>query len=360
MTKKLLRSILCLALVGTTLVGCGAQSAEGSKEADYKVGLVTNIGKIDDKSFNQGTWEGIEKAAEEFGIESKYLQPTDETDASALKEIGNFYDAGYDLVIAPGFKFGKTIFDAQSKYPDTKFVTIDTVVHNGDNVAAIADNSVAILFEEHEAGFLAGLAAALELKEGDVGFIGGMETDAVNKYNWGFQQGIKYANENYGTAMKMDPMNFVYQGTFTDIAAGQQLSAQLYDRGVDVIFSAAGAVGTGVIKEARERAQQGQKVWVVGVDVDQYSDGLYTDTDSVIITSAMKKMSKATYDVIAETIKGNFPGGKILTYSAANDGVGIPDENPNLSEETTKTVAEVFEKIKSGEIKVASSGDGLI
>lgn len=354
MSKRLFKSILCGFMVMTVLAGCGNGASNSTTTSDLKVGLVTNIGSIDDKSFNQGAWEGIQAASEEFDITSKYLQPGGESEADALKEIGNFNEAGYDMIVAPGFKFAKTIYEAQSKYPDKKFMIIDAVPNNGDNVPAVADNSVAVLFEEHEAGFLAGIAAALEIKEGNVGFIGGMSTDAVNKYNWGFQQGIQYANDNYGTNMKMDANNFIYQGTFTDVAAGQQLSAQMYDRGVGVIFSAAGAVGTGVIKEARERAQGGKPVWVVGVDVDQYDDGLYNDTQSVVLTSAMKKISTATYDVIKDAVEGKFPGGQILSYSIQNDGVGIPEVNPNLSEDTTKAVNEVYEKVKVGEIKVAS------
>lgn len=369
MKKRLWNGILCSLVVATTLVGCGTTDATEKAEttektetakSELKVGLVTGIGSIDDKSFNQGSWEGITAAEEAFGIEKKYLQPAGETDADALNEIANFYDAGYDLVVAPGFQFGKTIFEAQNKYPDTDFIIVDAVPHNGDNVAAMAENSVAIMFDEHEAGFLAGLAAALELKEGEAGFIGGMATDAVNRYNWGYQQGIQYANENYGTNLTMDPSNFVYQGTFTDVAAGQQISGQLYDKGVDVIFSAAGAVGSGVIKEASERAQKGEKVWVVGVDVDQYDDGIYSEGNSVILTSAMKKISTATYDVIKQTVEGSFPGGQILTYNAQNDGIGLPDQNPNLSEDTMNIVNEVYGKIKNGEIKVSNEGTGLI
>lgn len=362
MKKRTWSSILSSLLVMATLVGCGStqSSTDTATESNLNVGLVTSIGSIDDKSFNQGAWEGILQVEEEFKINKKYLQAAGETEADALKEIANFYDAGYNLIVAPGFGFGKTVYEAQQKYPEMNFIAIDTVAHNGDNVAVMADNSVAVLFAEHEAGFLAGVAAAVELQEGEVGFIGGMPTEAVQKYNWGFQQGIKYANEHYGTKMSMDPSNFVYQGTFTDIAAGQQISAQLYDKGVDVIFSAAGAVGSGVIKEATERAQRGGKVWVIGVDVDQYEDGIYGDAGSVILTSAMKKISTATYDVIKQTIQGTFPGGQILTYSAQNDGVGIPAENPNLSEDTTKIVDEVYAKIKAGEVSISDSGDGLI
>lgn len=352
--------MLCGALMVGSLVGCGASENGGKATSNYQVGLVTNIGSIDDKSFNQGAWEGITAAEETYGVGKKYLQPAGETDADALKEIANFYDAGYQLVVAPGFKFGTTIYAAQNKYPKTHFVIIDSVVHNGDYQPAMAENSVAILFEEHEAGFLAGLAAALELKEGEAGFIGGMATDAVNKYNWGFQQGITYANQQYGTNLKMDASNFVYQGTFTDIAAGQQLSAQLYDRGVDVIFSAAGAVGTGVIKEARERSQSGKPAWVIGVDVDQYEDGIYEGGKSVVLTSAMKKISTATLDVIAQEVQDQFPGGQILSYSVKNDGVGIPAENPNLSQETTERVKAVYAQMKEGSLEVQDHGEGLI
>lgn len=360
MKNRLLKSILCTVTAMSLLTGCGSTGEAAGTGDEYKVGLVTNIGSIDDKSFNQGAWEGIQAAGEERNVVAKYLQPVGETDADALNEIANFNDAGYNLVVAPGFKFGTTIFEAQSRYPETQFVIIDSVVHNGDQVAAIGENSVAILFEERQAGFLAGVAAAVELQDANAGFIGGMETDAVKKFNEGFQQGISYANANYGTQVKMAPENFIYQGTFTDIAAGQQISAQLYDRGVDVIFCAAGAVGTGVIKEARERAQRGEQVWVVGVDVDQYEDGLYEEGKSVVLTSAVKKINVATKDVIVAATEGNFPGGEILTYSVANDGVGLPTENPNLGEVAEAKVKEVYEKLQSGELVVDGDSAGII
>jgi len=359
MKKRVLSSILCGVLAATALVGCGNEDSSNVAESNLKVGLVTNIGSIDDRSFNQGAWEGITQAEEAFGIEKKYLQAAGETDADALNEIANFNDAGFDLVVGAGFQFGTPIHEAQTKYPDMKFLVIDSVAHNGDYVADMKENTVAVMFDEHEAGFLAGLAAAVELKEGEAGFIGGMETDAVKRYNWGYQQGIQYANEHYGTNVTMNASHFIYQGTFTDIAAGQQISAQLYDQGVDVIFSAAGAVGSGVIKEASERAQKGDNVWVIGVDSDQYQDGLYGEK-SVVLTSAMKKINTATFDVIQLATEGKFPGGQTLTYNVKNDGVGIPEENPNLSDDTMKIVNEVYAKMKAGEITVANKGTGLI
>jgi len=347
---------------GMLLSACGSNDdSKGKggdeKKNDLKVGMVTDAGTIDDKSFNQGTWEGIKRAEDELGVNTKYLKPAGTTKAEYLKEIGNLYDAGYKFIVTPGFKFETAIFDAQEKYKDAKFVIIDGAPNNGDGKASLQDNTIAIFFAEHQAGFMAGVATALELKEGEAGFIGGMEIPPVQKFNWGFQQGIKYANENMGTKIGMKKENFIYQGSFDNVAAGGQLAASMFDRGVDVIHAAAGGVGVGAIKEAINRAKSGEEVWIVGVDVDQYEDGKYGDK-SVILTSAMKKIDHAAFDMIQDELDGKFQGGETLTFDAKNDGVGIPEKNPNLSDDTASKVKEVFEKVKSGEIEVkAEQGD---
>jgi len=349
-----------LLAAGTLLAGCGGDS-EGSdkeKKSDLKVGMVTDAGTIDDKSFNQGTWEGILKAEEEFGVKTKYLKPAGTTEAEYLKEIGNLYDAEYKFIITPGFKFETAVYQAQDRYEDAKFVILDGNPHKGDFKPVVKDNTVAVFFAEHESGFLAGIAAALELKEGEAGFIGGMEIPAVQKFNWGFQQGLKYANENLGTNLTIKGDNVIYQGSFDNAAAGGQIAAQMYDRGVDVIFTAAGGVGVGAINEAKTRAKSGEKVWIVGVDVDQFEDGKYDGDKSVILTSAMKKLDQVSLDMVKAELDGKFPGGETLTFDAKNDGVGLPDKNPNLSDETVNKVKEVYEKIKSDEVKVsAEQGD---
>jgi len=186
-----------------------------------------------------------------------------------------------------------------------------------------------------------------------------MEIPAVQKFNWGFQQGLKYANENLGTNVAIKKENVIYQGSFDNAAAGGQIAAQYYDRGVDVIFTAAGGVGVGAIKEAKDRASAGEKIWIVGVDVDQYEDGKYEGDKSVILTSAMKKLDQVSYDMVKAELDGKFPGGQTLTFDAKNDGIGLPDKNPNLSDETVSKVKEVYEKIKSGEIKVSGEQGDL-
>jgi basic membrane protein A len=326
----------------------------------FKVGMVTSSGSINDKSFNQGTWEGIQRAGKQLNVETKYLKPEGTTEADYTKEIGNLCDAGFSVIICPGFSFETPIFQAQSKYPEAKFVLIDGTPHAGDYKFVIRKNTVSILFTEHESGFLAGVATALQLRKGAAGFIGGMAIPQVQRFNWGFQQGLKYANDKFGAQISIKPNNVIYQGCFDDVAAGQQLAAQMYDRGVKVIFCAAGDVGIGCINEAKSRIKAGRKVWVVGVDRDQYWDGIYGGNKSVILTSAVKRVDQAAYAMIKALKEGKFPGGEILTFDAKSNGVGIPEKNPNLSKEVQDKVAKVLEKLKSGQIVVSSQQGELI
>jgi basic membrane protein A len=367
--KKWLALLLVVVFV-FAVVGCGGadtppaadDDVEGTvpEPGDLKVGMVTDAGTIDDKSFNQGTWEGIQMAAGDFNLETRYLQPGGTTEADYVNEIGNLVDAGFMFVVCPGFKFETAIFDVQDRYPDAKFVLIDGYPHAGDWNPVVKENVVSIFFAEHQSGFLAGLATALQLGEGEVGFIGGMEIPPVQKFNWGFQQGVQYANDNYGTKIVMNADNFIYQGTFDDVAAGQVLAAAMFDKGVDAIFAAAGGVGVGAINEAKTRAAAGESVWIIGVDVDQYAEGIYSGTDSIILTSAMKYIDIAAYDMIEAELEGAFPGGEILMFDASNFGIGIPRENPNLDPEVVELVEEAFALLQSGMLTVSDVQGDLI
>ncbi len=354
--KKFVKIFVFAVFAFAMLFSC---SKEESKNK-LMVGMVTDAGTIDDKSFNQGTWEGIKKAEKDLGVTVKYLKPVGTTEADYVKEISNLYDSGYKFIICPGFKFETAVFKAQAKYKDAKFVIIDGNAHPADSWdPQNGPNTIGISFLENESAFLAGVAAALQMQEGNFGFIGGMEIPAVQKFNWGWQQGVKYANEHFGTKIQMDPENFIYQGGFSDIAAGQQIAASMYDRGVTVIHAAAGGVGVGVMNEAKNRAQSGKKVWVVGCDVDQYPDGKIADGSSIILTSAMKFLDRASYDMIKDELAGKFRGGNSLLFSVADDGVGIPASNPNLSDDVQKKVDEIYKKIKSGEVVVSSEQGDL-
>ena len=354
MKKKF--SMLTIALAASLgLVACG--TGEGDKgtttngEAKIKVGMMTDSGTIDDKSFNQGTWEGIKRYESENGtIEAQYIKPGGEATQDYLEAADNLLAKGNELIIAPGFKFEEAIGKLQAENPETKFVILD-----GEPEGGVAENSVAIYFAEQEAGFLAGIAAALETKTGKVGFIGGMVIPAVQKFGYGFVTGVAYANANLGTNVEV--ADYLYNGTFNDVSGGQAQAGGMYDKGIDIIFVAAGGVGNGVIAEGKVRAEAGDDVYVIGVDVDQYEDGIISDGSSVILTSAIKRIDNAAYDKIDELVNGTFTGGQVITMDAKNDGVGLPAENPNLSEATQQAADEAFELIKNGTIVVPTELD---
>ena len=354
MKKKF--SMLTIALAASLgLVACG--TGEGDKgtttngEAKIKVGMMTDSGTIDDKSFNQGTWEGIKRYESENGtIEAQYIKPGGEATQDYLEAADNLLAKGNELIIAPGFKFEEAIGKLQAENPETKFVILD-----GEPEGGVAENSVGIYFAEQEAGFLAGIAAALETKTGKVGFIGGMVIPAVQKFGYGFVTGVAYANANLGTNVEV--ADYLYNGTFYDVQGGQAQAGGMYDKGIDIIFVAAGKVGNGVIAEGKVRAEAGDDVYVIGVDVDQYEDGIISDGSSVILTSAIKRIDNAAYDKIDELVNGTFTGGQVITMDAKNDGVGLPAENPNLSEATQQAADEAFELIKNGTIVVPTELD---
>ena len=352
MKKKF--SMLTIALAASLgLVACGTgednNSSNGNNDVSkVKVGMMTDAGTIDDKSFNQGTWEGIERYQKENGtIEAQYIKPVGTSTQDYLEAGNNLLVAGNEMIVAPGYKFEEAVGQLQAENPETKFVIID-----GEPTGGVADNSVAIYFAEQEAGFLAGIAAALETKTNKVGFIGGMVIPSVQKFGYGFVTGVAYANANLGTNVEV--ADYLYNGTFDDVSGGQTQAGGMYDKGIDIIFVAAGGVGNGVISEAKTRAQAGDDVKVIGVDVDQYEDGIYNKetNESVILTSAIKRIDNAAYDKIDELVNGTFTGGQVITMDAKNDGIGLPEENPNLSEATQKETDKAFDLIKTGHIVV--------
>ena len=348
MKKKF--SMFTIALAASLgLVACGSNEGEQGTtngEAKIKVGMMTDAGTIDDKSFNQSTWEGIQRYETENGtIESQYIRPSGESTQDYLEAADNLLTAGNQMIVAPGFKFDEAIAKLQTDNPDVKFVMID-----GQPEGGVAENTVAIYFAEEQGGFLAGVVAALETKTNKVGFLGGMAIPSVQKFGYGFVAGVAYANANLGTNVEV--ADYLYNGTFTDIAGGQTQAGGMYDKGVDIIFTAAGAVGNGVIAEAKTRAEAGENVKVIGVDVDQYDNGIISDGSSVILTSAIKRVDNAAYDKVNDFVNGTFVGGEVITMDAKNNGIGLPEENPNLSETTKQEADKVLELIKDGTLVI--------
>lgn len=336
MLKKSITMLLVLMMI-LSLVIAGCSKKEEETKA-IKVGLVTDTGGIDDKSFNQGTWEGIERFAEETKAVTKYLQS--ESDADYIPNLSTFSDEELDLIVAPGFLFAEALLEVSTNFPDQKYLIIDSVVA-GANVASA-------VFSEEQGSFLVGIAAALKADEAGkdtVGFIGGMDFDLIQRFEAGFEAGVAAVNPNIKVLVE-------YAGSFSDAQKGQTLAAKLYDDGAYIIYHAAGSTGNGLIKEAKDRKANGQDIWAIGVDKDQYDQGIYEGTKSIILTSMMKRVDVAAYDVAQQTLKGEFPGGKTLVFTLENDGVGIPETNPNLTKEQTDKIAEFEAKVVSKEIVV--------
>jgi basic membrane protein A len=324
-------------------------AASASAADSIRVGLVTDIGGIDDKSFNQGTWEGIKQFGKEAGGKEgkdfKYLQSTAEADY--VPNLSTFADEKLDLIVAPGFLFTNAMIEVASRYPQQKFLLIDALAK--DKTGKLLPNVANAVFAEHEGSFLVGVVAGLKAKaekQATVGFVGGMQFPLIEKFQAGFEQGVK--------AVFPDCKILVdYAGEFGNPGKGQALAAKQYGAGAYIIFHAAGGTGNGVIKEAKERTQRGDVRWAIGVDKDQFSDGAYGGGKSAVLTSMMKRVDVAAHDVAGMTRDGKFPGGQVLTFALKNKGVGLPAKNPNIPADILSQVAGFEAQIASGAILVS-------
>lgn len=333
------KKVLSIALAVSMVLSLALVTGCAKEEAKFTVGLVTDTGGIDDKSFNQGTWEGIEKFSTDKGVEKKYLQS--ESDADYIPNLSTFSDEELNLIVAPGFLFADAITEVATNFPDQKYLIIDMVVGGMDNVASA-------VFAEEQGSFLVGVAAALKAQEAGmntVGFIGGMDFDLIQKFEAGFEAGVAAVSADITVLVE-------YAGDFANPQIGQTLAAKMYDQGAYVIYHAAGGTGNGLIKEAKDRRTSGQDVWAIGVDKDQYADGIYDGDMSAVLTSMMKRVDVAAYDVSEMTLNDEFPAAGILVFDLANGGVGIPTTNPNLSDAIVSEVKAFEAKVVSGEIVV--------
>ncbi|HCP14754.1 MAG TPA: BMP family ABC transporter substrate-binding protein [Peptococcaceae bacterium] len=296
----------------TTTTTAPATTTPAAEEGKYELALITDIGTIDDKSFNQGAWEGLKKYAEEKGITHKYYKPTEKSTDAYVAAIDLAVQGGAKLIVTPGFLFEPAIYKAQDAHPDVSFILLDGAPHPGDYNIRIEKNVYSVFYAEQQAGFLAGYAA---VKDGykNIGFLGGMAVPAVIRFGYGFVQGADYAAVELG--MKSGDINLMYKytGDFAATPENQTLAASWYKGGTEVIFAAGGAVGNSVMAAAE---QSGTKV--IGVDVDQSPES------PTVISSAMKMLGVSVYDGIAAFYGGTFPGGKSVSLDVNTDGVGLP------------------------------------
>ena len=308
--KKIMALVLALSLTAMLLTGCG------TKSNGYEIALITDKGNIDDKSFNQGAWEGVVKFAEDNKITHKYYKPEEASDAGYLAQIDLAVTGGAKVVVTPGFLFEVPVYEAQTKYPNVQFILLDGVPHSADPVTYETKSNVAsVTYSEEQSGYLAGYAA---VKDGNtkLGFMGGMAVPAVQAYGYGYLQGAETAAKELGLADGAVSAIYHYTGDFAETDTNKAMAKTMYQEGTQVIFACGGSVGKSVMAAASESSAK-----VIGVDVDQRYDS------TTVITSATKGLGASVIAVLDSIYKSNSwttYAGKTTVFNAANAGVGLP------------------------------------
>jgi len=348
MNKKQWLGLGLVAVAAFGLAACGNRSsrnaASSSSDLKTKAAIVTDTGGVDDKSFNQSAWEGLQAWGKEHNLAKDkgytYFQSTSEADyANNLNQAAG----SYNLIFGVGFALHNAVEEAAKEHADLNYVLIDDVIKDQKNVASVT-------FADNEAAYLAGVAAAKTTKTKKVGFVGGMESEVISRFEAGFKAGV--ASVDSSIKVQVD-----YAGSFGDAAKGKTIAAAQYAADADVVYQVAGGTGAGVFSEAKsinESKNEGEKVWVIGVDRDQVEEGKYTSKDgkesNFVLASTLKQVGTTVQDIANKAEKGEFPGGQVIVYSLKDKGVDLV--TTNLSEEGKKAVEDAKAKILDGSIKV--------
>lgn len=298
-----------------------------------KIGMVTDVGGVNDGSFNQTSWEGLQRANHELGVTVKYLES--KNDADYAPNIETFIDEEYDLIICVGYMLADATREAATNYPDQKFAIID------DASCADLPNVTCLMFEQAEASYLAGVVAGLATESNKVGFVLGMASEVMNQFGYGYIAGVKDTNPD--AAILQYNAN-----SFADAAAGKSAVTSMVTDGADVIFHAAGGTGSGVIEGCVEN-----NIWAVGVDTDQSSLA-----PANMLTSALKRVDNACYDVVQSVLNNNLEAG-VKTYDLASAGVDISPTITNLTDEMIAAVEQAKADIIAGKIIVPSTKEAF-
>jgi basic membrane protein A and related proteins len=349
---KKLYSVIALLIVASL-----ALSACGGAASGFKVGQVTDLGGIDDKSFNAGAYAGIEKAVADLKIEGKYLESTQQSDYA--KNIQQFLDEKTDLIITVGFLLGVDTATAAKANPETKFAIVDYAypdcfgdpADEGKTCGSTTElaNVLGLTFQTDEAAFLAGYAAAASTKTGKVATFGGINIPPVTIFMTGFQAGVNYYNQSMGTAVEVLGWDTAandgsFTGNFDSLDDGRSFAESFVQEGADIVMPVAGPVGLGSAAYCKETGS----CKIIGVDVDwTVSAAEYTD---VILTSVLKNVNVAVYDATKAAVDGTFKGG-IYSGTLANGGVGLATVN-GASADLTAALDKIKADIISGAVSV--------
>lgn len=323
--KKIATLAMATVVSASLLVGCSGNN-ESASDDKITVAMITDVAGVNDQSFNQSAWEGLQRAEKELGIEVKYLESKQDSDYAT--NIETLVDEDVDLILGVGMKLADAIKEGSELYPDQNFVLVDEEID--------ASNVKNILFKAEESAYLAGLIAGKTTKTNNVGFIGGMELPVIDTFKYGYMAGVKAANPEAKVQAQ-------YANSFTDQAKGKAIANQMYSNGADIVFTCGGDVGTGAIEAAKENGK-----FAIGVDRDQ-SDLAPQN----VLTSAIKRVDAGVFETVKSYVNGTFEGGTTTTYGLEENAVGVPDTTKNLvSQDILDLVEETITKLKNKEITV--------
>lgn len=356
--KKLL-ALLLVGVMAISATACGSGNNPSSNPEDatqpssatdenkgeeptpaggFKIRMVTDTGGVNDQSFNQSAWEGLQKLKEEQGADVNYIESKQEADYATNLDKAADDEAG--LIWGVGFAMADAIGIAAKANPDIQYAIID----NGYDEATMPSNVAGVMFRAQEPSFVVGYIAAKTTQTGKVGFVGGVTSDIIDQFQYGYQAGVDYASKELGKEITVDVQ---YAESFTDASKGKAIASKMFSDGCDIVFHAAGGVGVGVIEAAKDAGK-----YAIGVDRDQ----AYLAPENVL-TSAMKLVNSAVEAVSKEVMSGKEIGGQTYTYGLTENAVGIPEEHSLMGDDTYNAALAVEDKIKSGEIVPPANAD---
>ncbi|MBB6175167.1 basic membrane protein A [Nocardiopsis mwathae] len=342
-------AVAAAATLGLAMTACenagdgnGGDTADG--DTDLRIGLAYDIGGKGDKSFNDSAFRGLERVKDDLGIENvRDFEPKDgEADSDKEERLKLMATEGYDVIIAVGFAYEEPLKKVAPEFPDVDFAIIDSRIEEDG-----LDNITSLVFAEEQASFLAGAAAALKSEDDHIGFVGGMELPLIKKFEAGYVAGAKEINDDIDIDISYLSQPPDDSG-FNDPARGESTAKGQFDKGADVIFHAAGASGTGVLKSAAAE----EKLFI-GVDSDQY-ESAPDDQKPYVVTSALKQVDHAVFEYVKAIVDGD-PQSGVQEFDLSDGGVDYTTSNAEQIDDIKDRLDELKQKIIDGEIEVPTT-----
>jgi basic membrane protein A len=352
--KKLGLGILALAVVAGG-IGYAVTKEDSSKSSNFSLAMVSDAGgDISDHSFTQISWEGVEAWGKEHNLskgKGGYDYFLSKTDADFDTNFQTAVQNNFSMIAGIGFNLQNAVEKSAKANPKVKYALVDSVANSKYK------NIVSLMFNSEESSYLAGIAAAMQAKDENqttVGFLGGMYGPVVGRFEYGFREGVASVDPS----LKVEAQ---YAGTYSDASKGNIITKTMIANGTKVIFQVAGGTGNGAFTAAKAYNTQlksselaADKVWIIGVDIDQYAQGAYKTADgkkdNFTLTSSLTQVGNALKESANDAMKGNFKGGKVVYYGLKEKGVGVIYKNLDSAEKKALKAAE--KELEDGKIKL--------